>query len=204
MDLINAVLGTELDPGHARLSSTAHRHIAEDHAADYPVIIAALEADAISAPTFIGQDPSHAGNFVLVKRIGLPDERAVLVAIGLEMAPGGTYSVRSSYLIPQRTIDARRQAGRLKIPPPRHDKSPARAAPCVSERDAIPDLLAGRSRLVTSPCGQVRGVAVPTSADGTGYGRKARASQAPRSNVSSFRARATPQRWVGATNPASA
>ncbi len=125
VDLINSVLGTELDPGHARLSSTAHRHIAEDHAAEYPVIIAALQADAIGAPTFIGQDPSHAGNFVLVKRIGLPDGRAVLVAIGLEMAPGGTYSVRSSYLIPQRTIDARRQAGRLKIPPLRHDKGPA-------------------------------------------------------------------------------
>ncbi len=62
---------------------------------------------------------------MLVKRIGLADGRAVLVAIGLEMTAAGTYSVRSSYLIPQRTIDARRQAGRLKIPRRRHGKGPA-------------------------------------------------------------------------------
>ncbi len=119
VDLINATLGTELEPGRARLSSTAHRHMADDHPADYQICIAALKADAITAPTFIGQDPSHGGNFVLVKRVGLPDGRAVLVAIGLEPNDRGDYSVRTSYLIPQRTINARRGAGRLKIPPAR-------------------------------------------------------------------------------------
>jgi hypothetical protein len=99
--------------------------MAEDHAAEYAVCLAALKADAISAPTYIGQDPSHAGNFVLVKRVGLVDGRAVLIAIGLEPASDGTYSVRTSYLISQRTIDARRAAGRLKIPLLKHDKGPA-------------------------------------------------------------------------------
>lgn len=91
--------------------------MAEDHPADYATCIAALPS-AIALPTFIGQDPSHAGNFVLVKRVGLLDGRAVLIAVGLEPGPGGIYSVRTSYLIPQRTIDARRLAGRLRVAPP--------------------------------------------------------------------------------------
>jgi hypothetical protein len=125
VDAINAVLGTELEAGRARLSSAAHRHMAEDHPADYPVCIAALMAGAIATPTFIGQDPSHARNFALVKRIQRSDGSAVLVAIGLERTPGGTYNVRTSYLIPQRVVDARRAAGRLRIPPHENDKDPA-------------------------------------------------------------------------------
>ena len=114
---INAVLGTELEPGHARLSRAAHRHMATDHSDDYPICREALRG-ALENPTFIGQDPSHAGNFVLVKRVGLVDGRVVLVAVGLEPA-GGTYAVRTSYLISQRTVDARRSCGRLKAPPSR-------------------------------------------------------------------------------------
>jgi hypothetical protein len=91
----------------------------QDHPAAYAICIAALQADAITAPTFIGQDPSHGGNFVLVKRVGMPDGRAVLVGIGLEPIEDGRYSVRTSYLIPPRTITARRAAGRLKIPCPK-------------------------------------------------------------------------------------
>jgi len=116
VDQINIAIGTELEPGDARLSRAAHRHMAEDHPADYPVCIASLPT-AIPSPTYIGQDPSHAGNFVLVKRVGLLDGRAVLVAIGLERGRAGIYTIRTSYLIPQRTIDARRLAGRLKIAP---------------------------------------------------------------------------------------
>ena len=44
VDLINNALGTELEPGRARLSRTAHRHMAEDHPADYPVCRAEIEA----------------------------------------------------------------------------------------------------------------------------------------------------------------
>ena len=120
VDLINATLGTDLEPGNARLSARAHEHIATDHPDDYAICMGAL-AQAIAAPSFIGQDPTHRANFVLVKRIGLEDGRAVLVAIGLEIDRHGFYAVRSSYLIPQRTIDARRQARRLFIVIPRID-----------------------------------------------------------------------------------
>jgi hypothetical protein len=123
VDLINTVLGTELEPGNARLSSRAHSHIAIGHPNDYAICIAALD-QAISAPTFVGQDPKQADNFVLVKRDSLPDGKAVLVAIGLKISAEGLYSVRSSYLISQKTIDERRSSGRLKIPPPQQTKGP--------------------------------------------------------------------------------
>jgi hypothetical protein len=118
VDAINAALGTELACGEARLSASAHRHVAEDHPGDYPICLAAMR-EVIADPTFVGQDPKHADNFVLVKRIGLTDAKMVLVAVGLEPDAAGTYSVRTSYLIPQRTVDARRSAGRLIIPPAR-------------------------------------------------------------------------------------
>jgi hypothetical protein len=54
--IINAVLGTELEPGRVRLSEQAHRHMAEDHPDDYAVCFPVLAA-AIATPTFIGQAP---------------------------------------------------------------------------------------------------------------------------------------------------
>jgi hypothetical protein len=124
VDMINATLGTELEPGLVRLSRTAHKHVAKDHADDYLVCMPALP-QAIAAPTFIGQDPTHRSNFVLVKRVGLADGRAVLVAIGLEVDRNGFYAVRTSYLVPQKTIDVRRAARRLMIPRPGQTKGPA-------------------------------------------------------------------------------
>ena len=110
---VNKALGTELRPGPVRLSRQAHRHMAEDHPADYASCIAAL-ADAVAAPSFVGQAPGHGGNFELVRRIARPDGKAVLVAIGLAPDGEGAYRVRSCYLITAATVDARRRAGRLK------------------------------------------------------------------------------------------
>lgn len=116
-DAINAVLGTELEPGLVRLSAVAHRHMAEDHPDDYPVCIAALPG-AIAAPSFIGQAPGHAENFEIIRRIARADGQAVLVAIGLETDEAGEYRVRSCYLVKAKVVDARRLAGRLVAPPP--------------------------------------------------------------------------------------
>ena len=117
VDLVNAVLGTELEPGLVRLSERAHRHMAEDHPADYALCFASLRL-AISAPSFIGQAPKRTGNFEMLRRVNHPDGKVVLVAIGLEMDAGGNYRVRSSYLVSTETVDERRRAGRLKAPPP--------------------------------------------------------------------------------------
>jgi hypothetical protein len=114
VDLINAALGTELEPGHARLSRTAHRHIATDHPADYPVCIAELAA-AIARPTFIGQAPGHSRNFEMIRRISRPDGSVVLVAIGLQPDEHGDYSVRTCYLLEAGKVEARRRQGRLRL-----------------------------------------------------------------------------------------
>jgi hypothetical protein len=115
VDAINRALGTELDSGHARLSRRAHRHMAEDHPDDYPACIAALRGGfAIAAPTFIGQAPDHPRNFEMIRRIGRPDGRVVLVAIGLEPDDTGFYAVRSCYLLQPEKVENRRREGRLK------------------------------------------------------------------------------------------
>ncbi len=114
VDLINAALNTELEPGYARLSRTAHRHMATDHAADYPVCIAEIAA-TIAAPTFIGQAPEHGRNFEMVRRIGRADGSAVLVAIGLEPDDRGDYRVRTCYLLEAGKVEDRRRQGRLKL-----------------------------------------------------------------------------------------
>jgi hypothetical protein len=116
--LINAVLGTELEPGLVRLSRTAHRHMAVDHPADYPVCIAEI-AHALAAPSFIGQAPGHGRNFEMIRRIGRTDGSVILVAIGLEPDDRGDYSVRTCYLLEAFKVDERRRQGRLRLVVPR-------------------------------------------------------------------------------------
>ena len=118
VEIINAVLGTDLDAGGVHLSPRAHQHIAEDHPDDYAVCIAHLRV-TIETPTFIGQAPRQTENFELIRRTRNPDGRAVLVAIGLRRDDGARYRVRSCYLVSAETIDQRRRAGRLKPPSPR-------------------------------------------------------------------------------------
>ena len=113
VDVINRALGTELEPGNARLSAIAHRHMAMDHPNDYEACVAAL-ADAIASPTFVGQAPNHVRNFEIVKRVARPDRRAVLVAIGIEMDEAGEYRVRTCYLVEPGKVDTRRANGTLR------------------------------------------------------------------------------------------
>jgi hypothetical protein len=118
VDAINAVLGTELEPGRVRLSQQAHRHVATDHPDDYDVCFPVLPV-AIAAPSFIGQAPRRTGNFEIVRRINHPDGRLVLVAIGMKTDDSGDYRVRSCYLVSGQQVDQRRRDGRLKPPPAR-------------------------------------------------------------------------------------
>jgi hypothetical protein len=114
VDAINAVLRTELEPGIARLSQTAHKHMAEDHPADYPICIAEI-ALTIATPTFIGQAPEHGRNFEMIRRIWHADGSVVLVAIGLEPDERGAYKVRTCYLLEAHKLEQRRRQGHLKL-----------------------------------------------------------------------------------------
>ena len=117
VEAINRALGTELEPGHARLSAVAHRHMAEEHPDDYATCIAAL-ASAIASPTFVGQAPKHTRNFEIVKRVPRPDRKAVLVAIGIERDDAGEYRVRTCYLVEPGKVEMRRRNGTLRQVPP--------------------------------------------------------------------------------------
>ena len=119
VSLVNATLDTELEPGNVRLSVSARNHIAERHPDDYDACLAALTGGCVQEPTYIGQDPKHARAFLLVKRMGREDGRQVLVAIGFEPDGAGAYGVYSCYLINAKTVEERRQSGRLRIPMPR-------------------------------------------------------------------------------------
>jgi hypothetical protein len=91
-------------------------HIAEDHPDDYPIVMAALSANAIGAPHFIGQDPKQTDNFVMITRVSI-EGGGVLVAVALEPDEDGFYAVRSGYIIPERKLTERQLAGRLKRTP---------------------------------------------------------------------------------------
>lgn len=112
---INAALGTELEVADVWVSKACHRHIAEDHPADYDLIMANL-IDIIRSPTFAGQDPQHGKNFYLVKRLTTGSEPTpVLVAIGLELSEHSTFNVKSAYSIRQEDITSRRMRGSLQM-----------------------------------------------------------------------------------------
>lgn len=112
VEAINRALGTELEAGMARLSATAHRHMAEDHADDYAACISVL-ADAVVSPSFVGQAPEHTRNFEIIRRVPRPDRKSVLVAVSLEPDERGDYRVVSCYLIDEADVNARRMAKRL-------------------------------------------------------------------------------------------
>jgi hypothetical protein len=67
VDMINRTIGTELQPGLARLSSRAHRHAQIDHPEDYALCMRIIEA-VVMDPSFIGQAPKHGRNFELLRR----------------------------------------------------------------------------------------------------------------------------------------
>ncbi len=112
---INLALGTELEAGEVWLSKIAHQHIALDHAADYPFIMACL-VEIVTGPLYVGQDPKHGDNFYLVKPLPAeaPNPHA-LVAIGFQLNRFGSYNVRTAYSINQETVNQRRAANRLHI-----------------------------------------------------------------------------------------
>lgn len=118
VDAVNAVLGTELEPGHVWLSETAHAHMAIDHPDDYATCFAALTL-VVSAPTLIGEAPKKTRNFELHRRVNHPDGKVVMAAISLEANAHGNYQMRTSYLVAGEVVDNRRLANRLRPPPPK-------------------------------------------------------------------------------------
>jgi hypothetical protein len=112
VDMINRTIGTELQPGLARLSSRAHRHAQIDHPEDYALCMRFIEAVVIE-PSVIGQAPKHGRNFELLRRIPGQDGDATLVAIKMEPDERGDYRVVSFYKVTARELHNKRGKGHI-------------------------------------------------------------------------------------------
>jgi len=112
VDVINRTIGTELQPGLARLSSKAHRHVQVDHPEDYALCLRFIETVVLD-PSFIGQAPKHGQNFELLRRIPGNGGDATLVAVKMEPDERGDYRVVSFYRVTARELEIKRGKGRI-------------------------------------------------------------------------------------------
>jgi hypothetical protein len=116
VELINATLGVDLEPGDAILTARAHRHIAKDHAEDYATVMTYIQV-LISSPTYIGQSPHHGEAFEMVRRVIVPNrEEIILAAINLTRNDHGNYNVHSAYRLKEHQVTRRIQLGHLYNP----------------------------------------------------------------------------------------
>lgn len=112
VDMINRTIGTELQPGLARLSSKAHRHVKLDHPEDYALCMLFIDA-MVKEPSFIGQAPKHGRNFELLRRIPGRNGDATLVAVQMEPDEKGDYSIVSFYRIIASELHSKRTRGHI-------------------------------------------------------------------------------------------
>jgi hypothetical protein len=110
--MINRTIGTELQPGLARLSSKAHRHVKIDHPEDYALCMPLINA-VVTNPSFIGQAPKHGRNFELLRRIPGHNGDATLVAVNMEPDDKGDYKIVSFYKITASELHAKRNKGHI-------------------------------------------------------------------------------------------
>lgn len=115
VEKLNKALGLELEPGDAILSAGAQRHALKRHSADYARCLPHVGSIVVD-PSYVGNDFQNDGKIELVSRVpalGI----GMLVAVMVEPDENGQYAVTSFYPISERTIENRRQARRLTIPP---------------------------------------------------------------------------------------
>lgn len=107
VDLINAALGLELEPGEVIFSVPAQMHARRNHFDDFPKCLPHTGA-VVSAPSFVGDDFKNSRSIELISRISVL-KTGLLVAICIEIESNGVYNVCSLYPIAETKI-----AGRLE------------------------------------------------------------------------------------------
>lgn len=116
VDIINDLLGLEIEEGEVRMSINAQKHAARRHPDDYSRCMPHV-ASILERPLYIGDDFRNPGAIELIGRVsalGGP----MLVAVEVEKDGDGYYNVRSFYPIGDGKIQARREKKHLKIVPP--------------------------------------------------------------------------------------
>lgn len=111
-EIINRVLGYELDEGEVVLSGGAQVHANRQHPEDYPLLQPHV-ASIVTAPLYVGDDLRNHGKIELVGRVR-SIQAVVLVAVNIEADANGNYQVMSFYKISEAKVENRRQKGHLK------------------------------------------------------------------------------------------
>lgn len=110
VEVINATLGLELEPGNAVLTVGAQKHVHSRHPKDFAVHLAHVGM-VIKAPSYMGDDFKNSGKIELIRRV--PGPTGLLVALVIEPDEDGRYHVASFYTVTQSRIDQRRQKGKV-------------------------------------------------------------------------------------------
>lgn len=113
VEVINATLGTELEPGSVILSRAAQAHVLKRHPEDYSTCLPHVGTVVIN-PLYIGDDHRNPDKIELIAKVGAVDA-FVLVAVCIEPDKDGDYYVSSFYPIDQEKINQRRHKGFLQI-----------------------------------------------------------------------------------------
>lgn len=113
IDLVNATLELDLEPGPVLLSRGAQKHALSSHPVEYPICLPHVAA-VVAEPLYIGDDLRNPGRIELIGRV--PAIGAfLLVAVTIERDIAGRYNVCSFYPISDKKIQPRRERGFLRV-----------------------------------------------------------------------------------------
>lgn len=113
IEVINATLELELEPGGVLLSRSAQVHALSRHPDEYPLCFPHV-ASVIANPLYIGDDFNNGGSIELIGRVPALGS-FMLVAVTVTLDGNGLYNVCSFYPIGEKKIQARRARGFLRV-----------------------------------------------------------------------------------------
>lgn len=113
VEVINATMETELEPGAVVLSRSAQRHARTRHPEEYAMCLPHVAA-VVADPLYVGDDFKNPGSIELIGRVPAIGS-FMLVAVTVERDAAGQYNVCSFYPITEKKIQPRRERGFLRV-----------------------------------------------------------------------------------------
>lgn len=113
VEVINATLETELEPGGVMLGRGAQAHALKRHPDEYPLCLPHV-ASVVANPLYIGDDFNNEGSIELIGRVPALGG-FMLVAVTVTKDQEGFYNVCSFYPVGEKKIQSRRERGFLMV-----------------------------------------------------------------------------------------
>jgi hypothetical protein len=113
VDLIEATLGIEVEPGPVVFTVSNQKHSATRHPDDFGRCLPHI-GSVIANPTYLRDDFKNGGKIELIARVTAL-RSGLLIAVEIEPDELGRYRISSMYPVSQKKIDNRREAGTLLI-----------------------------------------------------------------------------------------